>query len=110
MIAPSPFLLNAYSLHEVHISLKTLSSDPNTVLVSAVDTDKSQLHLLGQWMIAVAVQEPEITRAFQISLRAGDNKVNEKVGMCTYVRTCVTIWLSESMAIIMHVLMTLHVV
>ena len=58
--------------------MKTLSSEPNNVLVSAVDVERR--HLVGLWMVAVNVQEPEITRAFQISLLTGDNKVSEKVG------------------------------
>lgn len=79
VIAPSPFLLSAYSLHELHLSLKTLSSEPNTVLVSAVGVDRRQL--LGLWILVVTVQQPEVTRAFQISLPASSNKAIEKVGM-----------------------------
>lgn len=47
------------------------------MLVSAVDQERKTL--VGLWMLAVTVQEPEITRAFQITLPAKDNKVNEKV-------------------------------
>lgn len=80
VIAPSPFLLTAHSLHELHVSLKTLSLEPSTVLVSVVGQERKQL--VGLWMLAVTVQEPEVTRAFQISLPAGDTRANEKVGVC----------------------------
>lgn len=51
--------------------------EPNTVLVSAVEQERKAV--MGLWMLAVTVQEPEITRAFQITLPSRDNKVNEKV-------------------------------
>ncbi len=76
-IPPSPFLLNAQSLHEFQFSLKTLSLDPDTVLVSAVDKDKN--HLVGLWMLEVITQKPAITRAFQITLPVGKETINEKV-------------------------------
>ncbi len=62
------------------MSIKTLSSEPNSVLVSAVDVERK--HLVGLWMVAVTVQEPEITKAFQISLPIGNNAVSEKVSHC----------------------------
>ena len=72
-------MLTAHSLHEIHLSLKTLSLEPSTVLVSVVNMERP--HLVGLWMLAVTVQEPEITRAFQISLPLGSNSTNEKVDL-----------------------------
>ena len=59
-----------------------LSPNPSSVLVSAVDVDKR--HIVGLWLLDIAIQEPEITRAFQISLPIGDN-VNEKVSMTSLI-------------------------
>ena len=77
IVTPSTFLLNAHSLREVSLSLKTLRSGDVSVLVTAVDTDSKQL--VKAWMVSGGAQEPTVTKAFQITLPTGGSKPITKV-------------------------------
>ena len=96
VVSARPFLLNAHSLHEVQLSLRTLTLHSQIALVSIVESGGRQVggtrHLIGLWLVEMSVQEPVVTRAFQISLPAGDS-INERVIFVFYLKYTILSWL-----------------
>lgn len=77
VVNPSPFLLNARSLTEISLSLKSLQSGPVSVIVTAVDIDRQRV--VKAWMVCGNTLEPTVTKAFQITLPIGGRKPITKV-------------------------------
>jgi len=89
----SPFLLTAHSLQEVQLCVRTLSRQPQRALVSVVEVGgvANPRLLIGLWVTEITVQEPIITKAFQIALPTGNSlieRVRFQYYICIYIYIC----------------------